>query len=90
MALSVVNSLADELGEVALASIGTDGIDGPTDAAGAFADTTTRDRAREHSLEPNAYLADNNAYAFFGGLGDLIMTGPSTTNVGDIQVVLFR
>ena len=90
MALSVVNSLADEPGEVALASIGTDGIDGPTDAAGAFADTTTLSRARAQSLDPNAYLADNNAYAFFGGLGDLLMTGPSTTNVGDIQVVLFR
>ncbi len=90
MALSVVNPLADEPGEMALASMGTDGIDGPTDAAGAFADTTTLERARAQSLDPNASLADNNAYAFFGGLGDLIMTGPTTTNVGDIQVVLFR
>jgi glycerate 2-kinase len=46
-------------------------------------------RARELSLDPGAFLADNNAYAFFGRLGDLLMTGPSTTNVGDIQVVLF-
>lgn len=90
MALSVVNALAKESGDVALASMGTDGIDGPTDAAGAYADTTTSARAIQQSLDPNAYLADNNAYAFFQPLGDLIMTGPSTTNVGDIQVVLFR
>jgi hydroxypyruvate reductase len=90
MALSVVNSLAGERDAVALASIGTDGIDGPTDAAGAYADTTTADRAKQQSLDPTAYLADNNSYGFFQELGDLIVTGPSTTNVGDIQVVLFR
>lgn len=90
MALSVAGALANDSGEVAVASIGTDGIDGPTDAAGAFTDTTTAVRARQQSLDPLAYLADNNAYAFFERLGDLIMTGPSTTNVGDIQIVLFR
>jgi glycerate 2-kinase len=90
LALSVVKTLAGESGDVALASIGTDGIDGPTDAAGAYADATKLKRARKLALDPDAYLADNNAYAFFQGLGDLIMTGPSTTNVGDIQVVLFR
>jgi glycerate-2-kinase len=90
LALSVVKTLAEESGDVALASIGTDGIDGPTDAAGACADATTLTRASKLALDPDAYLADNNAYAFFQGLGDLIMTGPSTTNVGDIQVVLFR
>jgi hydroxypyruvate reductase len=75
---------------VALGSVGTDGIDGPTDAAGAFADTTTIARARQQSLDADAFLADNNAYAFFQKLGDLIITGPSTTNVGDLQIVLFR
>jgi hydroxypyruvate reductase len=90
LALSVVKTLAEESGDVALASIGTDGIDGPTDAAGAYADATTLTRASKLALDPDAYLADNNAYAFFQSLGDLIMTGPSTTNVGDIQVVLFR
>jgi glycerate 2-kinase len=75
---------------VAFASIGTDGIDGPTDAAGAHADETTVARARQHSLDPAAFLADNNAYAFFQGLGDLVITGPTTTNVGDVQIVLFR
>ena len=90
LALSVVKMLADQMPRVALASVGTDGIDGPTDAAGAYADTTTFARASQQSLDPDAYLADNNAYAFFQRLNDLIMTGPSTTNVGDIQVVLFR
>lgn len=90
MALSVAASLAGESSAMAMASVGTDGIDGPTDAAGAYADTTTLERARRHSLDPEAHLADNNAYAFFNGLNDLIMTGPSATNVGDIQVVLFR
>jgi glycerate 2-kinase len=72
-----------------LASIGTDGVDGPTDAAGAFADSTTAERARAAGIDtPAHYLADNNAYAFFGALGDLIRTGPTDTNVGDIQVML--
>jgi hydroxypyruvate reductase len=90
LALSVVKTLAEESGDLALASVGTDGIDGPTDAAGAYADSTTLKRASSQGFDPDAYLADNNAYAFFQALGDLIMTGPSTTNVGDIQVVLFR
>jgi hydroxypyruvate reductase len=90
LALSVVKTLAEESRDVALASFGTDGIDGPTDAAGAYADATTLKRASKLQLDPDTYLADNNAYAFFHSLGDLIMTGPSTTNVGDIQVVLFR
>jgi hydroxypyruvate reductase len=90
IALSVAGLLAGEPQAIALGSVGTDGIDGPTDAAGAYADTTTIARARQHSLDADAFLADNNAYAFFETIGDLIMTGPSTTNVGDLQIVLFR
>lgn len=71
-----------------LASIGTDGVDGPTDAAGAIVDSTTMDRARAAGLDPNAFLSDNNAYAFFDALGDLIHTGPTGTNVGDLQAIL--
>jgi len=74
---------------VGLPCAGTDGIDGPTDAAGAIADTTTLDRARAAGLrEPAHYLEENNAYAFFAALGDLILTGPTGTNVGDLQVIL--
>lgn len=71
-----------------LASVGTDGIDGPTDAAGAIADTTTLARARAAGLDASRHLDDNNAYPFFATLGDLIKTGPTGTNVGDLQVVL--
>ena len=71
-----------------LASVGTDGVDGPTDAAGALVDSTTPDRARAAGLNPDAFLDDNNAYAFFEALGDLVRTGPTGTNVGDLQVIL--
>jgi glycerate 2-kinase len=72
-----------------VASVGTDGIDGPTDAAGACADSTTAKRARAAGIDtPARHLADNNAYAFFAALGDLIRTGPTDTNVGDLQVIL--
>jgi glycerate 2-kinase len=89
IALSVAKALADET-NVALGSVGTDGIDGPTDAAGAYADTTTIARAQQRSLDADAFLADNNAYVFFKEIGDLIVTGPSTTNVGDLQIVLLH
>jgi hydroxypyruvate reductase len=78
------------LGDAAVvASVGTDGIDGPTDAAGAIGDSTTFTRTRSAGIEdPESYLRDNNTYAFFDRLGDLIRTGPTRTNVGDIQIVL--
>jgi glycerate 2-kinase len=91
MALAAAAPLAADgrRADTAVASIGTDGIDGPTDAAGALADSTTMSRATQRSLDPAAYLADNNAYAFFAALDDLIITGPTTTNVGDVQIILF-
>lgn len=74
---------------VVAASIGTDGIDGPTDAAGAVVDPTTLRRAEAHGLaEPQTFLDNNNAYEFFDRLGDLIHTGPTNTNVGDLQIIL--
>ena len=72
-------------------SIGTDGIDGPTDAAGAIVDPTTLARAEAVGLAPSqAFLDDNNAYEFFDRLGDLIRTGPTNTNVGDLQIILIE
>ena len=72
-----------------LASVGTDGIDGPTDAAGAHRRFDHAGaRARPRACSPGRYLSDNNAYAFFDALGDLIHTGPTGTNVGDLQVIL--
>lgn len=76
-------------GQAAFASVGTDGIDGPTDAAGAIADSSTIARARARGAGlPSAYLDDNNSYAFFQQLGDLVVTGPTGTNVGDLQIFL--
>jgi glycerate 2-kinase len=69
---------------------GTDGTDGPTDAAGAIADGTTVTRAAGKGLSPQAFLADNNSYRFFDGLGDLLRTGPTRTNVNDVRLLLIR
>jgi hydroxypyruvate reductase len=71
-----------------VASVGTDGVDGPTDTAGACADETTVARARRLGLEPERFLQDNDSHTFFRSLGDLIVTGPTGTNVGDLQVCL--
>jgi hydroxypyruvate reductase len=87
LALSAAFSLRG-LPDVLLASVGTDGNDGPTDAAGAWVDGTTLERAARLDLWPAQALADNDSYAFFERLGDLIKTGPTNTNVNDI-VLLF-
>ncbi len=73
------------VGVLALAS---DGVDGPTDAAGAWVDGTTMTRARTQGLDARQHLALNDAYPFFAALGDLVMTGPTGTNVNDLLVVL--
>jgi len=69
---------------------GTDGTDGPTDAAGATADGTTVSRAREAGLDPTAFLANNDSYHFFKKLDDLLITGPTLTNVMDLRIILVR
>ncbi len=87
--LTISSPSSSSAAAFALASFGTDGIDGPTDAAGAVADSTTIARADQAGLAPpDAYLDNNDSYTFFGALGDLIMSGPTDTNVGDVQVVL--
>jgi glycerate 2-kinase len=87
-ALAAAARLAHLPAPAAVASVGTDGIDGPTDAAGGIVDETTLDRARTAGLAPEQFLSDNNAYAFFDALGDLIHLGPTGTNVGDLQIIL--
>jgi hydroxypyruvate reductase len=74
--------------KVVLLSGGTDGTDGPTDATGAVADHTTVDRANSMGMDSKAYLKDNNAYPFFKKLGDLLITGPTHTNVMDVRILL--
>ncbi len=74
--------------QVVLLSGGTDGTDGPTDATGAVADHTTVQRAKSMGLDPNFYLENNDAYPFFQKLGDLLITGPTHTNVMDVRIIL--
>jgi hydroxypyruvate reductase len=76
------------LRDVVVLSAGTDGTDGPTDAAGALADGDTVSRALGLGLIPRAALDGNDAYPFFERLGDLVITGPTRTNVMDVRLVL--
>lgn len=78
----------DGLPDVVVLSGGTDGTDGPTDAAGAIADGSTVARARALDLEAADYLRENDSYHYFEPLGDLLMTGPTLTNVMDLRLVL--
>jgi hydroxypyruvate reductase len=73
---------------IVVTSIGTDGIDGPTDAAGAAVSAATLAAASAHGLDPLEYLERNDAYAFFEGVDGLLKIGPTGTNVGDLQVAL--
>lgn len=86
LALSAAMEL-EGVENVVLASVGTDGTDGPTDAAGAIVDGSTVRRGRQLGMDAKAYLADNNSYVYFDRLGDLIQTGPTGTNVMDLQVI---
>ena len=74
----------DEQEQVLIASAGTDGIDGPTDAAGAVATGTTARRGEAEGRDARTALSDNDAYTFFQEIDDLILTGPSGTNVMDV------
>jgi glycerate-2-kinase len=89
-AVAALEALA-QVKPAALASIGTDGRDGPTDAAGAFVDgdlwASMGPSARERVERA---LADNDAYPFLDGLGAIVRTGPTGTNVGDLQVLLLK
>jgi hydroxypyruvate reductase len=76
--------------DVLIACLGTDGTDGPTDAAGAFADGETVGRARANGFAALDYLNRNDAYHFFASLDDLIMTGPTQTNVNDLTLIFAR
>lgn len=76
------------LKNILVASVGTDGSDGPTDAAGAFADGNTVNRGKKLGLDADEHLERNNSYEYFDRLGDLIRTGPTGTNVMDIQVLI--
>ncbi len=78
----------DGLEGVVVLSGGTDGTDGPTDAAGGIVDGTTIQRAREKGLDARSYLDRNNSYPFLKTAGDLLITGPTLTNVMDLRLIL--
>ena len=88
-ALGAAPLLGELFDRAALASVGTDGVDGPTDAAGAIVDTTTLARAGPAGgVALRRHLDDNDAYPFLDRLGDLLRLGPTRANVGDLQVLL--
>ena len=74
--------------EAVFLSGGTDGIDGPTDTAGALVDVGTEARGKAKARLAADALADNDSYHFFEATGDLVRTGPTGTNVGDLQILL--
>lgn len=86
LALAAVQAISG-LDRIAMVALGTDGGDGPTDAAGAVVTGETLMRAHLAGLDPSAYLADNDAYNFFKALGDLLITGPTFTNVNDLVFI---
>jgi glycerate 2-kinase len=73
---------------ITVGSIGTDGVDGWTDAAGAIADEETLRAATAAGVDPAAALQDNDSYTFFHRAGGLVITGPTGTNVNDVQIAL--
>jgi len=73
---------------VSVLSAGTDGIDGPTNAAGAFANGGTCQKARVLGIDAHHYLNNNDSYSFFKTLDDLVITGPTNTNVMDLSIIL--
>jgi hydroxypyruvate reductase len=86
-ALAAALELEGRDGFVVLAA-GTDGSDGPTDAAGAIADGDSAARARHQGLDPRAHLDRNDSNPVFAALGDLVVTGPTNTNLLDLYLVL--
>jgi len=85
-ALACAQKIAGE--NITVLSAGTDGIDGNSPAAGAIADGTTLERGKSRRLEPAASLRTFNAFPFFEGLGDTIMTGPTGNNLRDLRILL--
>jgi hydroxypyruvate reductase len=87
LALAAAMGLED-LADVALMALATDGTDGPTDAAGAVVDGHTADRARQRGWDLHATLQDNNAYPLLEDVGALLHLGPTGTNVNDLLVLI--
>ena len=80
----------DGVDGITLISAGTDGTDGPTDAAGAIVDGETVKKATMLGLDPEEYLNNNDSYNFFKKIDELFITGPTGTNVMDVQIVVIE
>jgi glycerate 2-kinase len=89
LALRMAKQLKNTERKLAFLSAGTDGIDGPTDAAGAVVDQKTYQQAKDKNIDPEDYISRNDSYHFFQKAGGHIITGPTGNNVMDIQIVLF-
>lgn len=89
LALSFAQEI-DNIEGITLLSAGTDGTDGPTDAAGAIINSKTIQKARTLGLDANEYLTNNDSYTFFKRIDELFITGPTYTNVMDIQIILIE
>ena len=87
LALAFAREIAGVPG-ITLLSAGTDGIDGPTPAAGAIVDGETIPRAQARGFDAASFLAANDSFAFFEKAGGLLVTGPTGTNVMDLQIVI--
>ncbi|MFW6096283.1 MAG: glycerate kinase type-2 family protein [Bacteroidota bacterium] len=90
LALSALLHMKDFEKDFVLISAGTDGTDGPTDAAGAIITRKTLEKAESLGLDPEQYLREHNAYPFFEQTGSLLKTGPTGTNVMDLVIALVK
>lgn len=90
ISLRMAKRLKDFDQPIVFLSAGTDGIDGPTDMAGAVVDQNTYEDAKSNGIEPNEYIEKNDSYHFFEKVGGHIKTGPTGNNVMDIQLVLIE
>lgn len=89
IALSAADGIAG-LTQTAIFSFGSDGTDGPTDAAGGYADGTSKERLAEKGMDLQRYLSNNDAFHALKAINGLIMTGPTGTNVNDLSVLLIK
>ncbi|MDP6048716.1 MAG: glycerate kinase [Candidatus Bathyarchaeota archaeon] len=86
VALAISEGIEDMV--CVVAAFATDGIDGPTVAAGAMVDGSTQIKAKARGIDPLKYLSENDSYTFFKSLGDAFITGPTGTNVNDLIIIL--
>ena len=83
-----LHRITNDSSNIFFLSAGTDGSDGPTDAAGAFVTPALMEKMKTISAQAAASLAENDAYNFFSNTGNLFKTGPTYTNVCDIQILI--